>query len=331
MRANSVPLLSDHTGRTVNYLRISVTDRCNLRCTYCMPPAVVSARKDKRLLRYEEMTRLIEMLLPLGISKIRITGGEPLVRKDLPLFIEMIKKSAPHAELCMTTNGILVTRYLEDLRKAGIDRFNVSLDTLKADRFRKITGYDLLDQVLEGINGIIAKELFPLKLNVLLIPGVNSDEIESFIEFARTHPVEVRFIEKMPIGSLRDTGFVPVSKVEAALWNKYGEVRGRRARGETSLQYDLKGFAGKIGLIAPLSRTFCSDCNRLRITAGGEILNCLLNRTAYDVGSALENGSGDSEIMDVIKRALSEKPARYDQGYLFRSGQMKRCMTSIGG
>ncbi len=331
MRGTSGPSLSDHAGRTVNYLRISVTDRCNLRCTYCMPPAAPSARKDKRLLRYEEMIRLIEIVLPLGISKIRITGGEPLARKDLPLFIEMIKKSAPLAELCMTTNGILVTRYLEELMNAGIDRFNVSLDTLKADRFREITGHDLLDQVLEGINGIIAKEIFPLKLNVLLIPGVNSDEIETFIEFARTHPVEVRFIEKMPIGNLRDTGFVPVSQVESALWKKYGEVRGRRASGETSLQFDVKGFAGKIGLIAPLSRTFCSDCNRLRITAGGEILNCLLNGTAYDVGTALRNGSRDSEILNVINRALFEKPARYEQEDLFRSGQTRRCMTSIGG
>lgn len=331
MRGDSRPSLADHAGRTVNYLRISVTDRCNLRCTYCMPPAAASARKDRRLLRYEEMIRLIEIVLPLGISKIRITGGEPLARKDLPLFIEMIKKSAPFLELCMTTNGILITRYLEDLRNAGIDRFNVSLDTLRADRFREITGHDLLDQVLEGINGIIAKDIFPLKLNVLLIPGVNSDEIESFIEFARTHPVEVRFIEKMPIGHLRDTGFVPVSQVEAALWKNYGEVRGRRAKGETSLQFDVEGFAGKIGLIAPLSRTFCSDCNRLRITAGGEILNCLLNGTAYDVGTALKNGRKDSEILDIINRALSEKPARYEQGNLCRSGQTKRCMTSIGG
>lgn len=323
--------LTDHTGRMVDYLRISVTNRCNLRCSYCITPPRDNGKKREDLLNYEELMRLIKILVPLGISKIRITGGEPLARKDLPLFLVMIKKFAPDVELCITTNGILITKYLEGLQRAGIDRLNVSLDTLKAGRFKEITGHDSLDQVLEGINEIIRKEIFPVKINVLLIPGVNTDEIDDFIEFARINPVEIRFIEKMPIGNCKEIDYVPASHVYAVLKEKIGETRGTRAKGETSLTFEVKGFTGKIGLIAPLSRSFCADCNRLRITAEGDILNCLLDGTPIGLRSAIRNGCDNSEILAAITRALSEKPVRYDRECLFGVGRTQRCMTNIGG
>lgn len=323
--------LSDGEGKKINYLRVSVTDKCNLKCSYCMPQGDENRKKTESLLSYDELIRLIRVLIPLGIDKIRVTGGEPLLREDLPYFLKEIKRTAPRAELCLTTNGTLLKNYIDDLHRAGIDRLNVSLDTLRHERFGIITGASERSHAISEIIGLVQQEVFPLKVNVLLLPGVNTDEIADFIELARKKPVHIRFIEKMPIGNRRESEYIPVSFVEKLLRNKFGNVTGFRKRGETALNFNIKGFKGTIGLIAPLSRPFCKDCNRLRITAEGKILNCLLGGATYDVKSALRNGFTDGDIVAMIQSSLSEKTTCPVSKALHSTILVDRCMTNIGG
>ncbi|NIO17272.1 MAG: GTP 3',8-cyclase MoaA [Deltaproteobacteria bacterium] len=323
--------LSDCSDRRIGYLRVSVTDRCNLRCSYCMPPSGIVLKRKEEVLSFEELTRLIDILLPMGISKIRITGGEPLLRRGIGGFIAGVKKRAPALELCMTTNGVLLADHVETLKRAGLDRVNVSLDTLRPEKFKALTGSDHLERVLEGIETLIACEMFPVKVNVLLLPGFNEDETEDFLEFARRMPVELRFIEKMPIGEHNGNGFLSVSSIEKILKIRFGAKEGMRKAGETARVHSVRGFKGKIGLISPLSSSFCGDCNRLRITADGKLISCLLGGTEEEVKSALRGGAVDGEIRAIARKVLSTKPAGHMYHRYSGEGYLKRCMATIGG
>lgn len=323
--------LCDSSGRRISYLRLSITDRCNLRCSYCMPKEGVGRNEREDLLSFEEFTFLIKALVPRGISKIRITGGEPLVRKGIVEFLSRVKTVAPSVLLCMTSNGVLLSKYLKELRKAGLDRVNVSLDTLHREKFRTLTGFDHLSDVLTGIDMLIEAGMFPVKLNVLLIPGFNEEEIDDFIELARTRPVELRFIEKMPIGHNADGSYRSLRGVADYLETKFGRMWSERGNGETARLFTISGFAGKIGLVSPLSEPFCSDCNRLRITAHGTIINCLLGGFEYDLKTALRDGDPELDVSSILLRALSEKPPGYDYRRLFKGRPLKKCMVNIGG
>lgn len=322
--------LEDRQGRKIEYLRLSVTNRCNLTCSYCMPVQGVPTPRTE-LLTTDELLRLCAILVPRGIKKIRLTGGEPLMREDLTVILKGIRKVAPSAGLSMTTNGTLLKGKLEELKEAGLKRLNISLDTLRPEKFEKISGEPLLQTVFESIEEILAKKMFQLKVNVLLMGGTNDDEIEDFIEFVREKPVELRFIEMMPFAQLGGRTFVPSRRILEILMRRYGIRNGRRGRNRTALTYSLEGFAGKVGLISPLTRPFCKDCNRLRITASGNILSCLLGGSIHNVRTPMRNGSSDEEILAIIREGVSEKPIMPGRDLLRHHGPLRRCMTAIGG
>lgn len=296
-----------------------------------MPPSGMSAKPRKEILSIEELLRLVKVLLPLGIGKIRITGGEPLLRRGIVGLIAEVKRIDPSIELCMTTNGVLLANQIDTLKGAGLDRVNVSLDTLRPEKFKTLTGFDHLDRVLAGIDMLVSREMFPVKVNVLLLRGFNEDEISNFVEFARMMPVELRFIEKMPIGRQRDTGYLAVSHIEKMLKERFGATDSPRKKGETARLFSMKEFRGRIGLISPISRAFCGDCNRLRITADGKIITCLLEGTDHCIKSAMRRGADDDEIRAIVGKVLSDKPSERSYRFPQEDRYLKKCMANIGG
>ncbi len=323
-------MLLDKNGRKVTYLRLSVTDRCNLRCTYCMPPEGVAKKPREEIISFDEMARVVGLLSKEGLEKLRITGGEPLVRGGLIEFVDRIKTENPTLEICLTTNGVLLPDFLEELIEAGVSRFNVSLDTLKKDKFQKITRFDGLDRVLEAVESLISREIYPVKVNTLIIPGFNDDEIPDLVEFAKRKPIELRFIERMPLPG-ESPPQTSTGLVASYILENFKIIEIRRNTGETATIYEIDGFEGKVGLISPLSDSFCSDCNRIRITADGKILNCLLFGSEYDLKSLMRSGASDNEIMSFIKKALAEKPKGNPPSCLKSNGYLRKCMVEVGG
>ncbi|RMG59330.1 MAG: GTP 3',8-cyclase MoaA, partial [Deltaproteobacteria bacterium] len=292
-------MLTDRYGRKITYLRLSVTDRCNLRCTYCMPEEGIEKLPRAEVLSYDEMRRLVKILAREGLEKLRITGGEPLVRGGLADFIGRVRKENPGLEICLTTNGVLLLDHLDELVRAGVNRFNVSLDTLREETFRRLTRGEGLSRVLAGIDELIRRKLHPVKVNSLLIPGVNDDELGDLVEFARGKEVVLRFIEQMPLtnGKARP---ITSRDVEEFIRSRYRIVREHRAPGETARTFEISGFKGQVGVISPLTGSFCSDCNRIRVTADGSILTCLLHGGQFNLKKVLRSGGDDSEVLAFI-------------------------------
>jgi len=326
--------LQDNFGRTIEYLRLSVTDRCNLRCRYCMPAEGIDPIKHKDVLSYEELLRVVAIAVRCGVHKIRVTGGEPLVRKGLVGFIRDMSGISSEVEITLTTNGILLADMAADLRKAGLSRVNVSLDTLREDRFEQITRRPGLQRVLDGLHAADAAGLTPLKINMVPIRGVNDDEVADFARLTIDHPWEIRFIEFMPVsGGLDFTpeNMFPAAAILAEL-EKVGKLLPELRQGPAgpARMFHFPDAPGRIGVIPAVSEHFCGECNRMRITADGRIRPCLFSTEEIDLRSALRRRASDAELEAIMRNAACAKPERHHIGEKdFRQGH--RRMHGIGG
>ncbi|GAB4247819.1 GTP 3',8-cyclase MoaA [Deferrisoma sp.] len=306
---NNPQPLTDRHRRRINYLRISVTDRCNLRCRYCMPEEGVPSLRHEDVLSYEEFLRVARVAVRLGIEKIRVTGGEPLVRRGIEAFLARLSALEGLRDLALTTNGVLLAERVEALQRAGLRRVNVSLDTLRPDRFEHIARRPGLERVLAGIRAARDAGLRPVKVNVVAMRGVNEDEILDFAAFARDEGVEVRFIEFMPAGAdWEEARVVPAREILEVL-STLGPLvpRANGSHGGPSRVFELPG-GGTVGVISPLSDHFCGSCNRMRITAEGKLRTCLFSRDEIDLRLVLRSGTDDAELARVLRDAVSAKP-----------------------
>ncbi len=323
--------LKDSHDRTISYLRLSVTDRCNLRCVYCMPSQGLSLLDHAQILTYEEMTRLTKLCLNLSVNKVRLTGGEPLVRKGILEFIRQLS-SLKVPDLCLTTNGILLPDMAAGLFEAGVGRVNVSLDTLDEAKFRAITRGGELKRVWTGLKTAVAVGFDPVKINVVLIRGVNDDEIEAFARLSLETPFHVRFIEFMPLerNGWRPGLVVTSDEVIARLKSLGALTRiPNQINDGPARRFKLDHGRGEVGVISPLSHHFCPTCNRLRVTADGKLLTCLFAEEETDLMTPLRAGADDETLLNIIRLAVATKPGRHHLAE--GSGPGRRPMGSIGG
>jgi len=326
--------LSDRFGRHLDYLRLSITDRCDLRCRYCMPEEGVDSLGHGSVLRYEELLRIARVACALGVRKVRVTGGEPLVRKGVVDFIRELAGLPQHPEVVLTTNGMRLAELAGELKTAGLSRVNVSLDTLDAERFLQITRREGLQRVLAGIEAAERVGLGPVKINMVPIGGVNADEIENFARLTLEHSWYVRFIEFMPVS--RDLEFgpeqrVPVDQIMEALQGVAPLVEEpRKGPAGPARLYRYAGAPGGLGVIPAVSSHFCDQCNRLRVTADGKIRPCLFSGEEIDLRAAMRDGASDEELAAIFRQAANVKPDRH---HLEDSndGTGKRRMGQIGG
>lgn len=321
--------MKDLQGRTIEYMRISVTDRCNLRCRYCMPEGI-SLIPMEELLTYEEILAVCKQAATLGIRKFKITGGEPLVRKGCPEFIRQMKNLPGVEQVTLTTNGILLKENLGKLLEAGIDGVNISLDTLDRKRYEEITGFDRLEAVLSAIDRAVESGI-PVKVNTVLQPGVNEEEWRGLLELARERAVDVRFIEMMPIGYGKQCRAVSNETLLEQVKEAYpGLERDTRIHGNgPAVYYRIPGFQGSAGFISAIHGVFCDRCNRIRMTATGEVKPCLCYQDSLSVREAVRNG-GEAEIRDVIRRAILMKPEKHCFEQMQNVTEDKK-MVQIGG
>jgi cyclic pyranopterin phosphate synthase len=326
------PFLHDQFCRRLNYLRVSITDRCNLRCAYCVPRESIPRMAHQDILRYEEILRILRIGIKLGITKIRITGGEPLVRRDLLPFLEQVNGLEGLRDIALTTNAVLLKPHLKPLQEAGIKRLNISLDTLKRNRFAELAGGDHFDQVWDAIEAAHAMGFHPIKLNVVAMRGVNDDEFRDIAALTLTRPYHVRFIEYMPMGNPNLPGDPYMSndevrqKVEriAPL-----EAVPRNAGDGPARRYRFPGAPGEVGFISPLSHHFCESCNRLRLTAGGKLRPCLLSNQEFDLMTPLRAGASDAELTAIFLEGARLKPMAH--GLVAGGRKVDARMSAIGG
>jgi len=325
--------LSDSFQRPINYLRISVTDRCNLRCVYCLPPSGVRLISHDEILSYEEIYTIARAAAELGIDKIRLTGGEPLVRAGLPKLVQMLAQIEAIDDISLTTNGTLLSRYAAELKQAGLRRINVSLDTLKQDKFEFISRCgNSLGEVLEGIEVARAVGLNPVKLNMVVMAGVNDDELVDFAAKTIIEEWHVRFIELMPFVGEEATAprFISASEMRQRV-KLLGELEPcLPTMGNGPAKYFRFPHArGTIGFITPISEHFCFQCNRMRLTADGKLRPCLLSDYEVDIKQPLRSGISSAELKELIKQAVANKPLRHRmaEGYVPK----KRPFSQVGG
>lgn len=328
-------MLIDRFGRSITYLRISVTDRCNFRCVYCMPADGIVQRSHESIMRFEEIFRVVQAAAQLGIRKVRLTGGEPLVRRDLPELIRLIAGIEEIQDISLTTNGILLERMAAQLKDAGLKRVNVSLDTLQPEKFSRITRGGSLETVMRGLAAAEAVGLTPVKINVVAMRGVNDDELQDLAKLSIDRSWNVRFIELMPVKNQRPWGadfpdpadaFLSIPDIKKTLAPLgLAPVPGSTHDGPAA-EFFLAGGKGRIGFISPLSEHFCQDCNRLRLTADGNFRPCLLQDIEVPFLSALRAGKA---VEPYIINAINSKPSGHelDQNHL----PSQRTMMQIGG
>jgi cyclic pyranopterin phosphate synthase len=327
-------LLRDNYHRTINYLRISITDRCNLRCRYCMPEEGVDLMEHRELLTYEEIVAVVRVFARHGISKIRITGGEPLVRRGAVDLVKSLARIEGVRDLSLTTNGVFLKEYAKDLIEAGLRRINVSLDTLRPDRFAYITRRDTFKEVWAGIEAALRHRLSPVKINVVVIKDFNDDEVRAFARLSLAHPLQVRFIEFMPVGERNGWDAekaIPSSHIKEEI-RELGELipKSPEENDGPATRYYIQGGKGEIGFISPISSHFCAQCNRLRLTPDGKIRTCLFSDEEIDLKGALRRGGGEAAIEAILYQALQAKPAGHRIGD-FRFKKCQRGMHAIGG
>jgi cyclic pyranopterin phosphate synthase len=339
-----VDILRDSYGRQIKDLRVSLTDRCNFRCFYCLPNGEPPLARKETILTYEEIVYICEIFVSLGIEKIRLTGGEPLLRKDIEKLIEKLAqlknpKSAIRnpqlKDLALTTNGFSLKERTANLKKLGLDRVTISLDSLKRDNFRDITGVDKLEEVLEAIQAAKQAGFSPVKLNAVIVRGRNDDEIVDLARFAREQEISMRFIEFMPLDSAhewRRDQVVSGREIRDKINEVFPLVLKENSRGtETAWNYRFAdGEKGEIGIIAPVTEMFCGACSRIRLTADGQIRTCLFSTTEHNLRDVIRNGSYRAEIIDFIREAVFQKELRHlinDQDY----SPASRSMSFIGG
>jgi len=329
--------LRDSYNRPIRDLRVSLTDRCNFRCFYCLPHGEPPIAPKEQMLSYEEIEYVCDIFVELGIEKIRLTGGEPMMRRDIEQIVYKLAqlKEKGLRDLALTTNGYFLPHRAQSLKDAGLDRITISLDSLKRDVFRVMTGVDVLDRVLEGIEAAKQAGLSPIKINAVIVRGHNEDEVADFASFAREHDIKMRFIEYMPLDSGHD-------------WSREDVVSGREIRqrieekfalraldvvrgSETATRYVFDdGAPGEIGIIAPVTEAFCGACSRIRLTADGQIRTCLFSTVEHSLRDIVRDGASRSEIIDFIEAVVMKKEPRHyinDPGFVAPS----RSMSFIGG
>lgn len=326
-------LLEDRFKRRLNYLRVSVTDRCNLRCIYCVPQESRPHLDHAEILRYEEILRVVRIGVSLGIDKIRITGGEPLVRKGLMPFLQQLQGIDGIREVTLTTNAVLVGPFLKTLRAHGIRRLNISLDTLRRERFARLTGRDRFEQVWANVQQALQLGFRPLKINVVAMQGINDDEFESLAALTRDQPLQIRFIEYMPMGNprLKHNPFVSNEEVRRRI-APLGKLTpiDRGPEDGPADRFRLPNAEGEIGFISPRTHHFCGDCNRLRLTASGKLRPCLLSDSELDIKALLRRGAGDRALAEVFAQAARAKPSRHHLGEVCALSVDSQ-MNAIGG
>ncbi len=331
-------MISDSFHRQITYLRVSVTDRCNLRCVYCLPEDYAVSGDKKEILTYEELTELIHCFAELGFSRIRITGGEPLVRHGITQLVSAFAETPGIKDLAMSTNGLLLEKYAGDLAKAGLKRINISLDSINPEKFSRITRYGRIESVLRGIYAAAQHGINPVKLNVVVVRGVNSDEIGDFCELTAKLPIHVRFIELMPMG---ETGFFSEEKrvPYQEMLNLADpliplEKRDWPEGGGPAHYFKRPGAVGTIGFISALSCNFCDNCNRVRLSSKGVLVPCLDGWMGVPLGEMLRKGGTKEEIKTEILKTIENKPQKHfmvERAKEELHHPSPRFMCSIGG
>ncbi len=328
-------ILSDSFGRVVNNLRISVTDRCNFRCRYCMPENGMVWMQKSELLTFEEIGRLTRLFAELGITKLRLTGGEPLMRKELHILVEKLARIERIKDIALTTNGYFLAEQAVGLQKAGLHRINVSLDSLDPDGFNQVTRRNYYKKVWEGVELVGALGLRPIKLNVVLIRGVNDGEIGKFAHLSRAKPYIIRFIEFMPIGADDEWNIdkvVPTREIIERIERETGKtlLPVERRGSQPADRFRFEDGRGEIGFISSVSEPFCKDCNRIRITSDGKLRTCLFSLEETDLKVLVRGGASDEVIKQVIRDAVLKK----EEGHLINRPEFvrpSRTMSQIGG
>ncbi|MGN0293649.1 MAG: GTP 3',8-cyclase MoaA [Lachnospiraceae bacterium] len=322
----------DSYGRVIDYLRISVIDRCNLRCVYCMPEEGLELTSHEEVLTYGEIVRICKIMAKTGLKKIKLTGGEPLVRKDLPKLAGRLKAIPGIEKVTLTTNGVLLEDLMEEFHDAGIDSINISLDTLNRELYAQITRRDQLEAVRKGIEAALAYPDISLKINCVPmgLPDQNLSEIASL---AKDHRIHVRFIEMMPIGYGKNYRFVGEDEILGQLEAKFGKpeiFHGKLGNGPCHY-YDFEGFQGKVGFISAISHKFCSECNRVRLTSQGFLKTCLQYNTGNDLKGPMRTGASDEELQELIIRTINGKPVghRFLEDEISNENNLN--MSQIGG
>ncbi len=325
-------LLIDKFGRKHSYLRISVTDRCNLRCVYCMPPEGIPLKKKNELLSFEEIVRVARVFVEMGIDKIRITGGEPLVRHDLEALIAGLATLPGLKHLSMTSNAVLLAQKAAALKNAGLQSINISIDSLRSDRFKEIALRDDFDKVIAGIDAAESVGLSPIKLNVVVMKGRNHDEVLDFVDYVRDRDFNVRFIEYMPFKDNHwDAANVySFGEMKEVIQTRYQLEPLKGLPSDVAKDFQIAGFRGKVSFISSMTDSFCSTCNRLRMTADGSIKSCLFYDAEISFKEKLRSGASDLEIREMILYALANKPEAHPP--MEELAEMSnRAMVEIGG
>jgi GTP 3',8-cyclase len=331
------PVLRDSYGRSIRDLRVSLTDRCNFRCFYCLPHGEPPIAPKEQMLSYEEIEHVCDIFVSLGIEKIRLTGGEPMLRRDIETIIRKLSrlKESGLTDLALTTNGYFLPDRAQSLKDAGLDRVTISLDSLKQDVFKRMTGVDVLDRVLAGIAAAKTAGLEPIKINAVIVRGHNEDEVADFAAFAREYDVQMRFIEFMPLDSGHEWArkdVVSGKEIRDRISERFPLVKRAVNRGsETSSRYRfVDGAPGEIGIIAPVTEPFCGACSRIRLTADGQIRTCLFSTVEHSLRDVVRSGATRDEIVDYIESVILKKEPRHfinDPGFVAPS----RTMSFIGG
>ncbi|MFC1905118.1 GTP 3',8-cyclase MoaA [Chloroflexota bacterium] len=333
MKGENMTGLFDSWQRQINYLRVSVTDRCNLSCLYCIAQTRAYIPHDD-ILRYEEVHGVVQAAATLGINKVRLTGGEPLVRLNLNRLVELISQVEGIDDISLTTNGVLLDKYAVELKKAGLKRVNVSLDTLKQARFKSITGKNELGRVLSGIEAAHRAGLEPVKTNMVVLRGINDDETIDFARMSLTEGWHVRFIEFMPFGTpeAEAIGMVSAQEIRERIQplGKLEPYTGQTGNGPANY-YQLPGATGTIGFISPMTEHFCHGCNRLRLTSDGQLRPCLLDDDEVNLKEPLRNGANIDELRQLIRKAVAIKRERHRLTGGLASEPVNRPMCQIGG
>ncbi len=327
----AIPALIDPHGRTIDYVRLSVTDRCDLRCVYCLPQGFKDFEEPEHWLTFDEIERVMRAFGALGVRRVRITGGEPLVRKNVSELAARIARLPGISDLSMSTNAVQLARHAQALKAAGVARLNISLDSLDAERFQAITG-GKLDKVMSGIFSAKVAGFYPIKINMVVMNGINDDEVERVVEFCITHGFTLRLIETMPVG---DTGrdasrrYLDLQQVKARLIMRYDLVPSVMPGGGPARYFQVADSDARIGFITPMSQHFCATCNRVRLSADGTLYLCLGQEDKFELRPLLRAGIGDHELLDAIRQAIALKPERHE--FKEKPDQVLRFMAKTGG
>jgi cyclic pyranopterin phosphate synthase len=326
----SAPILQDRFGRHVEYLRLSVTDRCDLRCTYCIPEGFKGFEEPELWLSFDEIERVVGAFARLGVSKIRMTGGEPLTRRNLPELAHRLSAIDGVKDLSLSTNATQLAKHAIELKKAKISRLNVSLDSLKPERFSQIVRRDCLDQVLAGLMAAKEAGFTPIKINMVVMAGVNDDEIDDMVAFCIQHNFTLRMIETMPMGETgRNSQYLSLQPIKARLQQRFGLIDGVMAGGGPARYLKSPDGTFTVGFITPMSQHFCDTCNRVRLSVDGTLYMCLGQDESLELRPLLRAGASDEELEAAIRTAIELKPQRHE--FNEKPGQVVRFMSLTGG